>query len=80
MTQTDTGTMPAAAKEGETAGSPQPGIGRALLFAPSLVAALAFVWFLTFLPAIGRGEVFTLVYPWIPALGIEFAFLLDGLG
>ncbi|MEL6197543.1 MAG: proton-conducting transporter membrane subunit, partial [Pseudomonadota bacterium] len=57
-----------------------PRLPEALLFAPSVIATVAFLFFLTFLPGVVGGEVYTLVQPWIPSLGIEFAFLIDGLG
>jgi multicomponent Na+:H+ antiporter subunit A len=48
-------------------------------FLPALVAAAAALWFAAFVPAVARGEIPELVVPWVPALGIELAFRLDGL-
>ena len=41
--------------------------------------AAATVWFATFLGPVAHGEMRELVVPWVPALGIDFAFRLDGL-
>ena len=46
---------------------------------PALGAAAATAWFAGFVPAVARGEVPVFVVPWVPALGIDFAFRLDGL-
>jgi multicomponent Na+:H+ antiporter subunit A len=46
---------------------------------PALLAAAAFVWFATFVGPVGRGETPELVLSWVPALGVEAAFRLDGL-
>ncbi|MFW5678749.1 MAG: putative monovalent cation/H+ antiporter subunit A [Pseudomonadota bacterium] len=48
-------------------------------FAPALLSGLAFAWFTTFLPAIGAGEVLRYAWPWIPGMGVELSFLIDGL-
>jgi multicomponent Na+:H+ antiporter subunit A len=50
-----------------------------LRFLPAVLAAVAAGWFLTFVPAVSAGEVLTWSRPWIGGLGIEFAFLIDGL-
>ncbi len=47
---------------------------------PVLLAALLFLGFLSFLPAIATGGAATLVWPWVPSLGIDLAFRIDGLG
>ncbi|MEM7528082.1 MAG: hydrogen gas-evolving membrane-bound hydrogenase subunit E [Pseudomonadota bacterium] len=57
-----------------------PAVKIGLLYLPSVVALLAFLFFLTFLPAVAGGDVFAWSRPWLPALGIEFAFRVDGLG
>ena len=46
---------------------------------PAALAALAAIWFASFLPAVAHGEAPELVVPWVPTLGIEAAFRLDGL-
>ena len=46
---------------------------------PAVAAALATVWFAGFLGPVAQGEIPTLVLPWLPRLGIAFAFRLDGL-
>ena len=46
---------------------------------PALAAAAATAWFAEFVPAVARGEAPELVLPWVPALGIDFGFRLDGL-
>ena len=46
---------------------------------PALAAALASIWFAGFIAPVARGEIPELVLQWVPALGIEFAFRLDGL-
>ncbi|MEL6574716.1 MAG: hydrogen gas-evolving membrane-bound hydrogenase subunit E [Pseudomonadota bacterium] len=51
-----------------------------LLYLPSVLALLAFSFFLQFLPGVAGGEVFTWTRPWISALDIAFAFRIDGLG
>ena len=51
-----------------------------LAFFVTLTAALLFtIGFASLLPAIARGEHASLVLPWIPSLGIDLAFRLDGL-
>ncbi|MEM9319378.1 MAG: hydrogen gas-evolving membrane-bound hydrogenase subunit E [Pseudomonadota bacterium] len=46
---------------------------------PVLLSAAIFAAFASLLPAIGMGSVLQWVIPWIPSLGISFAFLVDGL-
>lgn len=48
-------------------------------YLPPLLPLAAFFWFLTQVAPIARGEVREYVWSWVPALGIELAFLLDGL-
>ena len=50
-----------------------------LTYLPALVAGLLFALFATQLPIIGSGKIIEVSYPWLPSLGIEFAFRLDGL-
>ena len=50
-----------------------------LTYLPALVAGALFALFATQLPSIGAGEIVEVSYPWLPSLGIEFAFRLDGL-
>ncbi|MFC1857751.1 hydrogen gas-evolving membrane-bound hydrogenase subunit E [Thermodesulfobacteriota bacterium] len=38
------------------------------------------LWLVSFLPKNLHGETYALSWPWIPALGINFSFFLDGLG
>ena len=47
--------------------------------APALGAVLATIWFARFIAPVAQGEIPELVLQWVPALGIEFAFRLDGL-
>ncbi len=44
-----------------------------------LLPAALFVWFLSFLPEVSSGAVLTWGIAWIPQLGIELSFMLDGL-
>jgi multicomponent Na+:H+ antiporter subunit A len=46
---------------------------------PAAGAAAATVWFLGFLGEVARGEAPGFAVPWVPALGVDFAFRLDGL-
>ncbi len=46
---------------------------------PVALAASLFVWFLSFVPQIGAGEVVRLSWDWVPSLGIALSFLFDGL-
>lgn len=45
----------------------------------SLLPASVFIYFLTLLPGIVAGEGLWMTYDWIPVLGIELSFFLDGL-
>jgi multicomponent Na+:H+ antiporter subunit A len=49
----------------------------ALLLA--LVPSAAFAWLATHVAPVARGEVFVQAWPWVPGLGINLAFRLDGL-
>jgi len=46
---------------------------------PTLVAAVLFALFTGFLPAIAAGESLRYAWAWVPALGVELSFLIDGL-
>jgi multicomponent Na+:H+ antiporter subunit A len=48
-------------------------------FLPALLALAATLWFARFIGPVSHGEIPELVFPWVPALSIEFAFRLDGL-
>lgn len=58
----------------------QPGAGNGLSgIAPIVIAASLFAWFLTFLAPVSAGEVLRVSYPWVPSLGINLSFVIDGL-
>lgn len=46
---------------------------------PAAGAALATLWFARFIDPVSQGQIPELVIPWVPSLGVEFAFRLDGL-
>ncbi|MGS4946321.1 hydrogen gas-evolving membrane-bound hydrogenase subunit E [Meridianimarinicoccus sp. RP-17] len=46
---------------------------------PPLIAAALFAVFTTFLPAVAAGETLRYAWGWIPALGVDFSFVIDGL-
>lgn len=46
---------------------------------PVVFAAALFAGFCTYLPDVAGGDSVRLVSPWIPSLGIELGFLIDGL-
>ena len=46
---------------------------------PVLFAGALFVYFASLVPTIAAAEVIRVTIPWIPSLGIELAFLVDGL-
>ncbi len=46
---------------------------------PVLFSAALFVYFASLVPTIATQEVIRATAPWVPSLGIEFAFLVDGL-
>ncbi|MGJ8602612.1 MAG: putative monovalent cation/H+ antiporter subunit A [Marivita sp.] len=46
---------------------------------PILFAAALFVFFASMIPTIAAQEIIRVSVPWIPSLGIELAFLVDGL-
>ncbi|NEM98744.1 hydrogen gas-evolving membrane-bound hydrogenase subunit E [Pontibacter burrus] len=43
------------------------------------VPLVLFVYFATFLPDVQKGEVYTEIYNWVPSLGVQLYFYLDGL-
>ncbi|MEM7075415.1 MAG: hydrogen gas-evolving membrane-bound hydrogenase subunit E [Pseudomonadota bacterium] len=47
--------------------------------APVLLAVGLFAWFLGFLPVVAAGEAAIWSTVWVPSLGIELAFMVDGL-
>ncbi|HSK28901.1 MAG TPA: hypothetical protein VLA17_02975, partial [Candidatus Limnocylindria bacterium] len=59
-----------------------PGIYRLAGDATGWLVALAplalLLYFLTFVGSVASGEVFPVVYPWVPSLGVELAFYIDG--
>jgi multicomponent Na+:H+ antiporter subunit A len=52
---------------------------RVLTFLPAVLSALAALWFLGFAAPVAEGETLTWSRVWIEGLGIEVAFLIDGL-
>jgi multicomponent Na+:H+ antiporter subunit A len=52
--------------------------GKAAIVASALPLAL-FVWFCSFIPEIAAGRTITQIYPWVPELGVNLSFHLDGL-
>src|SRR4051812_29234961 len=48
-------------------------------FVPAVGAAGGAAWVAGFLGPVSRGVIPELVVPWVPSLGIDFAFRLDGL-
>ena len=45
----------------------------------ALIPGLLAIYLITLIPMIMRGEHLTVTYPWVPSLGVEFSFLVDGL-
>ena len=45
----------------------------------ALLPAGLFVWFATFLPLVAAGETARMIFPWLPGLGINLSFYVDGL-
>ncbi len=45
----------------------------------ALLPAGLFVYFLSFLPVLSSGTVIAVSWPWVPALGVNLSFSLDGL-
>ncbi len=52
--------------------------GKWSLFMTALPLSL-FIYFLSYLPAVSNGDVQLLSYSWVPSMGINFNFLVDGL-
>jgi multicomponent Na+:H+ antiporter subunit A len=48
-------------------------------YIPAVIATAATVWFLRFVEPVSRGETPEYVLSWVPELGIDFSFRLDGL-
>lgn len=46
---------------------------------PILFAAALFAYFVSMVPTIAATDIIRVSIPWVPSLGIEFAFLVDGL-
>jgi multicomponent Na+:H+ antiporter subunit A len=46
---------------------------------PILIAAALFAYFASMVPTIAAAEIIRVTIPWVPSLGIELAFLVDGL-
>ncbi|WP_134089946.1 putative monovalent cation/H+ antiporter subunit A [Olivibacter sp. XZL3] len=45
----------------------------------SLLPTSLFAYFASFIPTIANGEAISFHYPWVPSLGVDFHFRLDGL-
>lgn len=54
-------------------------LGHSAAWLLALLPALAFAHFTTYLPAIQAGESITAGFEWVPALGLRFSWLIDGL-
>ena len=50
-----------------------------VLWAFTLFTAATFAWLVGVTGAVGSGHILTASIPWVPALGVELAFFLDGL-
>ena len=50
-----------------------------MAYLPAIGSLAAFLWFTGMLGPVSSGEVLTWSTPWVPALGINVAFLVDGL-
>lgn len=48
-------------------------------YIPALAAVVVTLWFARFIGPVSHGEAPSISLPWVPALGIEFAFRIDGL-
>ena len=67
-----------ALAEGISVTTTQAGAGPWRLI-PAATAAAATLWFAGFVGPVSHGEIPEYVLPWVPMLGIDFAFRLDGL-
>jgi len=59
--------------------TPSPAWRALARFAPALASAGVCALFAGLLPTIATGEVIRVAWPWVPGLGVEFSFLVDGL-
>lgn len=57
----------------------QPLIGRHTGWLLSLLPAAIFIYFASLIPLISNGETLRIAYQWLPGMGIQFSFLVDGL-
>lgn len=48
-------------------------------YVAGLVPLSLFIYFFSLLPVLGSQGPFTIAYPWVPSLGVELAFRVDGL-
>ncbi len=46
---------------------------------PVVVASSLFVWFAQMIPVIAAGDTLRFVWEWVPSLGVNFSFYIDGL-
>ncbi|MBR2572809.1 MAG: DUF4040 domain-containing protein [Loktanella sp.] len=46
---------------------------------PVIIAGALFLWLLQALPAVGNGETLRYVWAWVPSLGVNVSFVIDGL-
>ncbi|MEO1639808.1 MAG: hydrogen gas-evolving membrane-bound hydrogenase subunit E [Pseudomonadota bacterium] len=46
---------------------------------PVVIAGSLFVWFAQMMPVIGAGDTLRVVIPWVPSLGVNLSFYIDGL-
>lgn len=46
---------------------------------PVVIAGSLFVWFAQMIPVIGAGDTLRFVWEWVPSLGVNISFYIDGL-
>ena len=46
---------------------------------PVFIASSLFVWFAQMISAIAAGDTLRFVWEWVPSLGVNFSFYIDGL-
>ncbi len=46
---------------------------------PVIIAGSLFIWLVQALPTIGNGETLRYVWSWVPSLGVNISFVIDGL-
>ena len=46
---------------------------------PVVVASSLFIWFAQMIPVIAAGDTLRFVWPWVPSLGVNVSFYIDGL-